>query len=112
MPETPSNWASVALAALDGRPIAQSKRLLLVAMGRAENTGMGWDEQYTTVGRKWGEAPVRIEGIPLNVRLPGKVKACHALDGTGKEKQAVPLAADGGISVGPQHETAWYLITR
>ncbi len=111
MESTPSNWGSVALASLDGEPVARSKRLLLVAMGRAENTDMGWNEQRTSVGRKWGQAPIRAEGIPLRVALPGAVKTCQALDGTGKETQAVPVDA-GTVAVGPQQGTVWYLITR
>ena len=36
MAKTDRNWASIALAALDAKPIAESKKILLVAVEEAE----------------------------------------------------------------------------
>ena len=33
MPSTETNWASIAIAALDGKPIPESDKILLVAAG-------------------------------------------------------------------------------
>ena len=111
-----SRWASIALAALDAKPIAESKRLLLVAAGRVENTGMGWNEDHTTVGRQWGKVPVIAEGIAATVELPGRTLRVSSLHGTGKRKADVPVTtAEAGrvaIEIGPQHQTLWYLIER
>lgn len=115
MERTPSNWASIALAALDGEPLARSRKMLLVAVGRAENSGWEWDAGYRTIGRKWGQAPTRAEGIPLRVSLPGALRACTALDGTGRETRPVPVTAvatGSSVSVSPEYETVWYLLTR
>jgi len=115
MAATERNWASIALAALDAKPIAESSRVLLVAAGGVENTDMGWNDKRTTVGRNWGKAPIIAEGIPATVTLPGRVKV-SALDPSGTRKAQVPAApaADGRIviKIGPEHATLWYLIER
>src|SRR5262249_26307178 len=45
--------AHLGLIALDGQPIATSRQLLLVALGRAENQNMGWNASRTSVGSQW-----------------------------------------------------------
>jgi hypothetical protein len=39
MDTTPFNWATVAITSLDGKPLEESSRILLVAAGRAEKHG-------------------------------------------------------------------------
>jgi len=106
-----NDWAALAIGALDGKPIAESSRVLVVAVGRVENTNMGWDEKRTTVGKNWGGAPVVCEGIEATVRLPG-VKRLVALDGTGAPGAEVKPAAGAPNSaefqIGPQYKTLWY----
>ena len=62
MKDNPRHFAVVTLNAADGRPIAQSRRLLLTAAGNVENTDMGWNAEHTTVGTRWGSAPTICEG--------------------------------------------------
>ena len=40
-----NNWGTVTLTSIDGKPINESSNVLLVVAGRAENTGMGWNEK-------------------------------------------------------------------
>jgi hypothetical protein len=115
MSPTERNWASIALAALDAKPIAESSRVLLVAAGGIENTDMGWNDKRTTVGRNWGKSPIIAEGIPATVTLPGGVKV-SALDPAGTRKAEVAAAAAGdgrvAVKIGPEHATLWYLVER
>ena len=117
MSTTETNWASIAIAALDGKPIPKSDRILLVAAGRVENTNMGWNEDHTSVSDRWGTEPTVAEGIPATVIFT-KLDGLHvqALDGTGALKDDVPChRSDGGgtaFTIGAQYKTLWYLITR
>ena len=109
-----NGWATVAIAALDGKPLAASTRVLVVAAGRVENTNMGWNEDRTSVGNKWGSAPVVAEGIEATLTLPGGGSA-SALDGGGKAKAPVELQTGQSgsvLAIGPQYETLWYGIRR
>jgi hypothetical protein len=117
-------WAVVAL---DGdAPIGLAHRLIVVALGHSQNTNMGWtiypDQQITglppegarvTVARRWGEAPVLVEGVPARIVLPataGNVSA-WALDERGQRKNALPVRLEGGrpvVEIGADHGTVWY----
>lgn len=112
MPETETNWASIAMATLDGKPISESGKILLVATGRVENTNMGWNETRTSVSDKWGIEPTVAEGIPATITFaePKKLRI-QALDGTGMPKGDVPYEK-GKFTIGSKYETLWYLITR
>ncbi|MCX6899024.1 MAG: beta-galactosidase [Verrucomicrobia bacterium] len=109
------NFAVLSLNAADGKPFAQSRRLLLVAAGNVENTGMDWNADHTTVSNKWGSAPTVCEGIAAKVTLATKLKSAKvfALDGSGARGGEVPATlADGRLSfeIGPQFKTLWYEI--
>jgi hypothetical protein len=85
--ETP--FAAVQVASLDGAPIAQAERLLLVTGARVANTGMRWlDDSRQSLGDDWGTAPTRIEpvtGMLSLVDLDGaKCVLLQALDGQGQ----------------------------
>ena len=116
MQPSDSNWASIAIAALDGKPIRESDRVLLVAAGRVENTNMGWNEDRTSVSDKWGTEPTVAEGITLDVSLSGvDALRVQSLDGAGAPKDDVPCEISNGkatFSIGAQYETLWYLITK
>lgn len=108
------NWAAVAVAALDGKPLAESSRILVVAAGRVENTNMGWNAERTTVQNKWGSAPVVAEGIDAEIRLPAG-KNASALDGAGKPRQPLELETIDSrtvLTIGPRYQTLWYGITQ
>jgi hypothetical protein len=111
----PRNFASIALNAADGKPVAVSQRLLLVAAGNVENTGMGWNDDHTSVSRNWGGAPTICEGIAANITLATKLKAAKVfvLDGRGSRAGEVPATLSGGkliFAIGPQFKTLWYEI--
>jgi hypothetical protein len=116
MDTTTHNWATVTLTSLDGKPLEESSKVLLVAAGRVENTGWKWDEKFTTLGGDWGKAPTRAEGIPAKLifRNMDKFKV-HALDPTGKEIIEVVVLKKRGdqiLNIGAQYKTLWYILTR
>jgi hypothetical protein len=109
-------WAAFAVAATDGRPLGESKKALLALVTRVENTNMGWNEDRTTVGRKWGSAPLVAQGVPAELILPGKTKPrVTALDSLGKPTASVPVTGVAGawrVNLGPKFKTLWYVIER
>lgn len=111
----PRNFAAITLNALDGEPLAQSTRLLLVAAGNVENKGMGWNADHTSVGTKWGSAPTVCEGIDAKVTLNTAAKRMKvvALDGNGAPTDDVPAQLTAGqisFEIGPRFRTLWYEI--
>jgi hypothetical protein len=115
VPRAGPAFAVLALTSLDGEPTERSRSLLLTAVGRVENPGMGWDARRTTVGRAWGTGPVRAEGVAAAVRVATQHRAAavYALDTTGRRRGRVEARmADGGVTfdVGPAHQTLWYEI--
>jgi hypothetical protein len=108
-------FAALTLSALDGRPAERSRSLLLTAVGRVENAGMGWNAERTSVGNRWGKGPVRAEGIAGTVALKTRAGSAtvYALDGTGKRRGKVAArVAEGRLvfRIGPEHRTLWYEI--
>jgi len=105
------DYANIALVALDGRPIAESSRLLLTTVARVENAGQVWNEDRTSVGHDWGEGPTLAEPVALTLTLPGTGWRAGALDGKGRLRGAVPMEGST-LATGGEFETLWYLIER
>ena len=90
--------------------------LLVSACGRCENTGMRFSENRETVGRNWGEAPVRIEAVTGSITLrevPGGKWTCRALGPDGIPTHRVPVKTVDGVQtleLSPEHKTMWYLL--
>ena len=109
----PHNFAVLTLNAADAKPLARSSRLLLVAAGNVENTGMGWNADHTTVGTQWGHAPTICEGIQAKLAITTDAKAArvYALDGNGARAGEVPSSLAAGklsFAIGPEFKTLWY----
>jgi hypothetical protein len=87
--------------------------LLITACGRCENTEMQFSPDRRTVGRNWGQAPVRIEAVRGSVVVPEGKWTCHALAPDGSPKQAVPISYENGrgtLALSPEYGTMWYLL--
>jgi hypothetical protein len=107
-------FAAVTVTPLDKRPINQSRKILVTACGRCENTGMKFSEDRRTVGRNWGSPPVQIEAVEGTLSLNGRW-TCQALGPDGMPKPGMLVFQEGGqsfITLSPQCETMWYLLTR
>ena len=116
MDSTPYNWGTIVLTSLDGKPVEKSSKILLVAAGRVENTNMGWDENYKTVGSEWGEAPTVAEGIPARISIEKTVPfKAFTLDPSGNISEEIRVNRSWRkrtIVIGAQHKTLWYLLKR
>jgi hypothetical protein len=62
-------FACVGLASLDGRSIREASRLVLLAVARAENTGMAYNATRTQL-RTSGVSPILLEPVTGTVRFP------------------------------------------
>jgi hypothetical protein len=107
-------FAAVAVAALDGAALSESRTILITACGRCENTGMTISEDRRTVSH-WGGAPVQIQPVEGTLTLPPGRWACHALGPDGLPRREVSISHRNGQSVlrvSSQYKTMWYLLTR
>lgn len=108
-------FAALTMTPLDGRPLAESKSILITACSRAENTGMQFSPDRRTVGRNWGGPPVLIEPVTGCAVLPPGTWKCQALGPDGLPTVDVPVAKDAKgrpvVNFTPEYKTMWYLVT-
>ncbi|HEX4086429.1 MAG TPA: carbohydrate binding domain-containing protein, partial [Chthoniobacteraceae bacterium] len=107
MPDT-LGWSAITATEIKPRD------WLITATGYEENTGMKWTgPAMESVGRDWGTAPSRVEGIAARITVPwGGVKA-FALDGRGQPGKQIPVTESEGkttVEIGPAYQTLWYEI--
>jgi hypothetical protein len=102
-----TEFAAITATSLDGEPLGRSRRVLVTAVGRAENTAQGFTppspEQLRWTPTAWmlpgeGRLPVIVEPIQAEVRLqmPGLSRG-HALDATGKRCKELECAHESGF---------------
>ncbi len=107
-------FAAMTLVTLDNKPLNQPGRLLLTVLNRAENNGMGWNADRTTVGSVWGTGPVMIKQTTARVSIAGhagnKVFALKP-DGTRAGPVATETSGDSlRFTITPSDKTVWYEI--
>ncbi|HNX33911.1 MAG TPA: carbohydrate binding domain-containing protein [Kiritimatiellia bacterium] len=105
------DYADISLVALDGKPVADSRRLLLTAVARVENKGQKWDAKRTFVANDWGDGPTVAEPVLLTLALPGAGWRARALDGKGRPTAEVAMT-QAQLTTDAAHGTLWYLIER
>ncbi len=96
-------------------PLGDGRRMLVTACGRCENTGMQFSDDRRTVGRNWGQAPVRIELVEGQLALPAGRWTCRAIAPDGSPKQQVPISYEGDkgiLKLSSAYQTMWYLLER
>jgi hypothetical protein len=112
--EVENKFCSIQLSSLDAKPISQSSRMLLIAGGRAENTGQRWNSAGTDISN-WGDSPTLIEPVVGTLTLrhlePARTIQLQAIDGSG-QPIGPPVSATraGGNWKIPLGKTAttWY----
>ncbi|MBE0534636.1 MAG: carbohydrate binding domain-containing protein [Phycisphaerae bacterium] len=108
------DFAAVTMTALDAVALNRSKKILVTACGRCENTGMQFSEDRRTVGRNWGSGPVRIEAVSARIAVPAGRWTCRALAPDGTPQADVPVnnaTIPATIQLSPHYKTMWYLLT-
>jgi hypothetical protein len=105
---TRTGFSSILLTVLEGADFKTATRILLTAVGTAENTDMRWtSEEKDSVGTHWGHAPSLAEGIAAKITLPSPTLKAWALDERRQRRAEIPLK-DGVLEISPAHRTLWY----
>jgi hypothetical protein len=101
--------ATVVVAALDEGDLAQAKRLLVLHLTDAQNSGTRFASVRRTLLESWGRAPVLVRAGACSIRLPGSAPArAYALDLGGVRREAVAMPADrDGVTLDAQVARAW-----
>jgi len=111
--ECSTPFASVMLVSLDGQPVGESRRLLLTAVARAENTGQAFSPGRTEIPER-GRAPVLAEPVDCTVTLRTDVPLhAYPLSPTGgkRDDQLATVQRDGGLSVSVSRaHSPWILL--
>jgi len=110
--QLPRGDASIALVALDGLALEQSKKILLVAVARVENTGMAFNADRTGIS-SWGHAPALCEYVPLTVTFPWPQLRAERLDSAGNFAGEIPVGdgAGGQRVLRLEHQPSlWFLL--
>ena len=112
---SPNLFATVALSCLDGKPLKESSRMLLTAVGNARNADAVIEEMVIKdMGRR---GPVMAEAVEATLELrravsvPLRVFALDTLSGERKHELDVVVAEDAvTFSIGRQYGTIYYEI--
>jgi len=107
-----SGFAALMLVPRDGKPIRSSASLLLTLASRVVNQGMGWNEDRSSVGDRWGKGPTICEPVPCTLRLQtDRPVRAFALDGRGRRVRELPVRRTGGwseLQIGKDARTLWF----
>ncbi len=70
-------FASISIISLDGQPVERSRRLLITAVSRAENTGQATIEKHGALAEP-GRTPIVAEPVDCRITLAGagRLSAC------------------------------------
>lgn len=105
-------YGNVVVTSADGKPLAESARMLLVACGRVQNTGQELDAKGAI--SKTGTAPLFVEGLRGTVSLKVNTGlAVYALDCGGRRLGAVETRVDGdrlAFDLSPKWRSIWFEI--
>jgi hypothetical protein len=115
---TSPSFAAIVMAPLDGEPFARTKKVLVAACGRCENTDMKFTPDRQSVGRNWGKPPVMIEAVDGAISFPDLAKGAWKVQPLGPD--GLPMGEAGTVQVEPgkrlllesKNKTMWYLLTR
>ncbi|MEL7237256.1 MAG: hypothetical protein AAGK78_00215 [Planctomycetota bacterium] len=94
----------------DAQTVQQS---LVIVTGEVRNTDMGYNDDQSSVGLKWGKAPTLVRPVhgELRSRNNGKPLKVFALDTTGAKQREIDFTQDGDFAViDLDADTLWYLL--
>jgi hypothetical protein len=107
--EAQTPFCQVVLSSLDDQPLVRSKRLLLTAVARAENTGQVYNPSRTSLLDE-GKPPILVEPVRATITLKGvRATRVHILDHHGRRTGKTLPITNGKITIGNE-KTFWYEI--
>lgn len=112
------NWGTILLSAQEGslEDFKSGASIVLVSTGRIENQNMGWtDSSQRSLGKNWGNGPVMIETIPVEISLPVSADRVQAwiLDTQGQRTASLKITEIDGqtvITISGTEGSLWYEI--
>ncbi|MEO6907028.1 MAG: carbohydrate binding domain-containing protein, partial [Abditibacteriaceae bacterium] len=112
---TANQYGVIMLSSIDGKDVAESKRLLVTALGDAQNIGTRWNANRDSIS-DWGKGPTYLRGISAQIRLlnDNPKLIVWSLDATGARRSQVPSTYQNGalsFTISPQWQSAWYEIS-
>ncbi len=107
-------FATIAISSLTDKPIEESGKMLLTAVGRAENTGFKYNIFHTRMLNR-GKGPILIEPIEAQIELKNNVSNLSVFaigPNSDKIKHIQPEKAEGYLkfNIGKDAGTIYYLI--
>ncbi len=105
-----AGFGSLMLVPLDGQPLANSQRMMLTALSQAENVGMAWNADRTSVGNQWGNRPSHATSFGGTIQLQTPVTSLTPLAPNGKRQPATSL--NGHLTWPATPQTLWYEVSR
>jgi len=109
-----TDFASIFLSSLDGKPIDSSSRLLLIATARIENTGQVYNASKSQL-KDVGSAPILVEGVKSSITIKTSKKSSspkvYALDINGKRMKSVNVRKNGNnlsFDIKPEDKALFY----
>ncbi|MGD9518480.1 MAG: hypothetical protein AB7W28_03105 [Armatimonadota bacterium] len=107
-----TDFATVAASSLTEEPLEASRRVLVTAVGRVENTGTRYDVTHRRLVNS-GKAPILCEPVTGRVSLKTSVRGLkvYPLTPDGKRREALPARWDKGtvtFELGPAARSIYY----
>ena len=113
---TSNGHACFTAIALDEKPLQESMNILISVGNRTENTNMKWTKDHNSVGRDWGDAPARVEGVTAQIAIaastPLTVQALKSNGVPGGTIATVIKSGKTNFPIAPSDQTMWYLLSR
>lgn len=114
--ELPGDYGVFVATSKDGKPLSESKSILISAVNHVENSTMEWNERKDSLGEDWGEGPTVTWGVPVEITFPhsSSVQA-KSLTATGTPGAAVSVSKTPGgfqqIVLSPDSKALSYSLT-
>lgn len=107
-------WASILAVSLDRKPLISSKRYLVAAVARAENSGQTYNATRTAL-KNSGATPVLMQGVlaGIAIKVSGTAYKVAPLDASGKAGVPLKAVVEKGalkFTISPKDRTAYYLV--
>jgi hypothetical protein len=108
-------WTAILAISLDHRPLGQSRKIMVFAVARAENSGQVYNATRTAL-KDAGHPPVLMQGVEGEISIVVDKKADFQvlpLDSSGKAGEPIGTTFEKGglkFKLSPRYHTSYYLL--